>query len=574
MNIPENFDRWIFDYKEGNLSGAEMETFESFLIQNPQFDADADAWNNAFVQNEDFAYAGAASLKRKRKGAVLWISWSGAAAAIVTLLIGITYLFTTPAANQSLAKDFSTTTNPKNKIESYSNSIVDYESTFVNEENMTNNLHTVNDGAIASDLMQLNLLNQQSYRLNGTNNENGLASSANVQNQLALSSSALGESLELDLPTELFANAASLKQELDKYNDEEYASKYNGNPESSELGFDVARNESYDFSSWQNKLKRIIRKIEKAFDVPPTNLTNLRDPEMLLPNSSILAFNPGFAGGLGSPRFEINYRNQWLSENQNSQQMTIGFDTYSKKMRGGIGLVANVKDFQYGQFTDYNLSLIYSPKILLGKNVVFEPAVRLTMGVLNANGDLLSAETQFELDRGRMLSTPAAPQMEGSQKLWYKDYSAGFMINTDKFYAGFSANNLNRHFENVYNNEGYSTPTSSPLGINGIIGLDFENDPVNGKKSISVSPFLAYRQYGERQEIWGGLNFRFHAFTLGGSISHKKDFVGSIGMKFERFKLIYQYDHTYSTLMDGQFGSHNIGVRFNGSSKKSKFKGQ
>ena len=570
MNIPENFDRWMFDYKEGNLSGAETEAFESFLIQNPQFEADADAWNNAFVQNEEFTYAGASSLKKDRKVAALWIGWSAASAALVTLLIGITYLYTNTTTQESFAKDLSANTNPENKIASYSNSIVDYKSALTNEEQMTNNLHTFNEGVVASNALGLN--NQLQHRLNNPSNNSANAIAANTVGQ---GNGVNGSNqAELNLPTEGFANAASLKQELDKFNEDEFASKYQDNPEVTELGFDVGKGGSYNFSSWQNKLKRAIRKIEKAFDVPPTNLTNLRDPEMLVPNTSILAFNPGFAGGLGAPRFEVNYRNQWLGEGQNSQQMTIGFDTYSRRMRGGVGVVANVKDYQYGQFTDYNMSLIYSPKILLGKNVVFEPAIKLTMGVLNANGNTLAPDSQFELDRDRLLNTPAAPQMEGNQKLWYKDYSAGFMINTNKFYAGFAASNLNRHFENVYNTEGFATPTSTPLALNAIAGLDFENDPVNGKKIISASPFVAYQQYGNRQEIWGGLNFRFHAFTLGGSMSHKKDFTASIGMKFEKFKLIYQYDHTYSTLMDGQFGSHNIGIRFNGSTKKSKFNGQ
>lgn len=571
MNIPENFDRWMFDYKEGNLSGAEMKTFESFLIQNPQFEADADAWNNAFIQNEAVTYPGASSLQKDRKVAAAWIGWSVASAAVIALLFGSSYFLSSNDNDGTIvAKDFSTNGNLENQITSYSNSMLDYRSAVSNDENMVNNLHTINEGVVAGNLLNLNL----------TANQNGNSANLNTTNQSThLNSNNLNtinanNEVGFDLPTESFTNAASLKQELDKFNQEEFTSKYQDNPESSELAFDVAKNESYDFSSWQNKLKRAIRKIEKAFDVPPTNLTNLRDPEMLLPNSSILAFNSSFAGGLGAPRFEMNYRNQWLGEEQNSQQLSVGFDTYSRKLRGGIGVLANVKDYQFGQFTDYNFSLIYSPKIMLGANVMFEPSVKLTMGVLNANGNNLAPESQFELDRERLLNTPAAPQMEGNQKLWYKDYSAGFMINTNKFYAGFAANNLNRHFENVYNNEGFATPTSTPLALNAIAGLDFENDPVNGKKTISASPFVAYQKYGERQEIWGGLNFRFHKFTLGGSMSHKKDFVASIGMKFDNFKLIYQYDHTYSTLMDGQFGSHNIGIRFNGSTKKSKFNGQ
>jgi len=66
MKITENFDRWMFDYKEGNLSGSEMEAFENFLIQNPEFEVDADAWDQAFVTNENIAYPYAKALDKDR----------------------------------------------------------------------------------------------------------------------------------------------------------------------------------------------------------------------------------------------------------------------------------------------------------------------------------------------------------------------------------------------------------------------------------------------------------------------------------------------------------------------------
>ena len=43
MKIPENFDRWIFDYLEGNLTPSEASEFERFLALNPDFEADVDA---------------------------------------------------------------------------------------------------------------------------------------------------------------------------------------------------------------------------------------------------------------------------------------------------------------------------------------------------------------------------------------------------------------------------------------------------------------------------------------------------------------------------------------------------
>jgi type IX secretion system PorP/SprF family membrane protein len=266
----------------------------------------------------------------------------------------------------------------------------------------------------------------------------------------------------------------------------------------------------------------------------------------------------------------MNYRNQWYGNEQNSQQLSLSFDKYFAGIRGGFGVVLNAKDYGFGKYGDYNLSLIYSPKIKLGRNVIFEPAVKLNMGLLNANGNQLAANSQIELNRGRILNTPSASQMQGAQQLWYKDYGLGFVVNAKRFYAGLSVDNLNQHYENVYNEEGFATPTSMPVMLNAIIGFDFDKNNRGGKKPFSASPFLAYQQLGNRKEAWAGVNVRWNWFTIGGSIAQTKDFTASAGIKKDKCKLTYHYDFTTSMFSNNQIGSHNLSLRFNGSMKKKR----
>ena len=56
MKIPRNFDRWMFDYKEGNLSQSEMDYLDSVIEQNPQHSADVEAWDNAYVTSKTTTY--------------------------------------------------------------------------------------------------------------------------------------------------------------------------------------------------------------------------------------------------------------------------------------------------------------------------------------------------------------------------------------------------------------------------------------------------------------------------------------------------------------------------------------
>ena len=574
MNIPENFDRWMFDYKEGNLSGAEKEAFENFLLQNPQYEMEMDAWNNAFIENEEFEYPHAHELTKDRKVAA---GWYYSAAAAIVLLIGGTIFFN---SNSNI--------NHNSPVASfdYEDSPEAFADRFIKNGSQLGNEVDVIADDIASDASTANNHADNSFNT-AISNSNGIAdyensveenTDVNSLNDWTASnnsgsnyvSNKLGDQTDSDVNIGEGHNEAALSQEFNKFGGtEEHGGQYLTNPDASELNFDVAKNGSYDFSSWQNKVKRFYHKLEKMFD-NPIGLTNLRDPELVMPNSSVLAFNPAFAGGMLSPRFEMNYRNQWLGAEHNSQQLTMSFDNYIYQMRGGVGLVLNAKDYKYGQFGDYNMSLIYSPKMLVNKNVVIEPAVKMTLGVLNANGNKLSPESQIELDRGRTLSTPAAPQMKGNQQLWYKDYGLGLVVNTKWFYAGFSADNLNKHFENVYNEEGYATPTSTPIKINAIIGTDWEskNRPLN--KPLSLSAFVAYDQFGERQEAWGGLSSRFNCVTLGASVSNELNYTASAGLQFEHFKLVYHYDRTTSLITDKQIGSHNLSLRINGSNKKKR----
>jgi type IX secretion system PorP/SprF family membrane protein len=579
MNIPENFDRWMFDYKEGNLSGAEKEAFERFLIQNPEFEVEADAWNNAFIENEEFIYPHADALQKDRKVVAGWYGWS--AAAIALILIGSTVFYFNNDSSSEV-EGFSSSEiageNQEKPISTNSNQ-AEIAKSSIQLSHQLEEMRAYNSGEVATSVIQNIISNNPSNgfagsqtgnpnrtRNNSTFDPNSNGSAVIAGNQSSnVSPSINTDEVSMTDPT---ANKVSMDQEIAKYETDDYKTKYADNPDGKELEFDVAKNDKYDAKNWQNKVKSIYRKIEKMFDYP-VGLTNLRDPEILIPGmNNPMAMNPGFAGGMLAPRFEMNYRNQWFGNDQNSQQLTMAFDSYIYEMRGGVGLIVNAKDYGYGEFNDVSVSMAYSPKISLGSNVLFEPAVRLTMGMMNGNGAKLAPDSQFELDRGRLLSTPAAQQMGGQRRLWYKDYGLGFVLNTEWFYAGFSADNLNRHFENVYNVEGYATPTSTPVMISAILGTDYDFK----RKPMSFSPFVAYQQFGQRKEIWGGFNYRLNAFTIGGSISQNVDFTASVGMKFENFKLIYSYDHTKSTLNDTQIGSHNIGIRINGSNKKKRLK--
>lgn len=556
MNIPDNFDRWMFDYLEGNLAGAEKEAFENFLIQHPEFEVDADAWTQAVVHGEDVQFPNSNALQKDRKVAAAWY-WGAAASLIILLGIAGYVGFN----NQ---EDFTTTdsTTAQNDLSNQMDNSTNTTTTSSNGNDNSLNHLTASVGQLSffpfdfqSESNHSNAVtNTQQTFLNGNNSSQHTTSNQSHDQEGQDADSFIGS----------HADGQALDQAVSNIDGEGYAGSYKENPSGRNLSFNIeSKRNKYSF---YDKLRRFTRNLDRM--LAPPNLTNLRDPEMLTPENSTIGFNPAFTGGMLTPRVELNYRNQWYGENLNAQEMSMSFDTYSSQMRGGVGLLMKATDFGYGKFTDYNVSLTYSPKLVLNKFVVIEPAVKLTMGMVNVNHDKIEAGSEFEMDRGMVLSAQDGT-LSGMEQLFYKDYGLGLVVNTKWFYAGFSADNLSHHFTNVIAEQG-NLPQLASTRVNGMIGFDMKSDPRADSKQMIFSPFVAYQKFGHREDLWAGANFKYDWVQIGGAISQQLDFTASIGMKFDKFKLAYKYDHTTSTLTNTQMGSHNLTVRFNGSQRKGK----
>lgn len=553
MNIPENFDRWMFDYMEGNLSFQEAEEFERFLLQNPDFEPDADAWNLATIPNEAVVYPNQHKLERKPR-IIGWFSWS--AAALVVLLVGTgTYL--TYQSNQIASLNQMSRTTADDQFDA-------------NSEHFQTLMANKEDNEADNALMSTNHINQTggtnyygpSYSSTtareGNSPENTLNSSVNESNE--------HEYGIYNVDAVSGNVSTSIKMAVDQVKHQTHHSKYTNNPILANGQMDLSKIKNFKVGSFSSKLKKGYRKIEKMVGYQ-TGIVNLRDPDLIMPENNVLASNPGFAGGMLKPRFEMNYRNQWLGSSMNGHQSKISFDNYIPELRSGMGLALNSAIYNNGAFADHSIDFSFSPKIVINKDVVFEPGVKVSLGVLSGNMNKLMGQSDVELDRGLAIGNDVTFASSAVDNKWYKDYGLGFVMNTTWFYAGFSADNLGGHYASVYRNEGAVEPIRTPVLYNAVIGYDWEKD----NKKAAISPFVSYRQFGELKEGWGGLNVRLNNFTFGGSYSTEQNFSGMIGMKFKNFKLVYQYDETTTLLTNERLPSHNIGMRITVDTKNKKF---
>jgi len=567
MKIPENFDRWMFDYLEGNLSPAEVVEFEQFLAINPEFDADAEAWQNTTIEAEAVDYPNIHLLERKRKFAG-WYSW-GAAAALVILLLAGGYSLFNPSANKN------ETAISKNELQS---DLTENSST--PNLNGTSNVNSFNNAVVgrtnSANFSQLNL--GFSSRLNALNNRNfsanGQRFSSSNSNSNEGSSFSPNDYLNGwqglsfgNSKSENESNDKAIEQEKLKFESGEYGAQYANNPSEQATDFNLNKLNKISSNSFSAVVKRVYRKIEKVMGYP-IGIINPRDPDFLTPENDLLASNPAFAGGMLRPRFEMSYRNQWMGTDVNVQKTQFSFDNYVQALRGGFGFSLNSAVYNGGALSDNSIDFMYSPKIALSKNVVFEPAIKVTLGFLTGNSSKLMETPNVEMDRGLLVTNSIESVSAITNRLWYKDYGVGFVLNADKFYFGLSADNLANHYATLYRSEGMIEPVRSPVLFNGIAGFSY----VSNSKKSALSPFISARKYGDFMEGWAGLTIRINHFTIGGSYSTSNNYVAAIGIKFDQFKLTYQYDFTRSLYTETQLGSHNIGLRFTAKDKKTRIK--
>ena len=504
MRIPRDFDRWMFDYKEGNLSHSENSYFENYMSENPQLDSDVDAWNNAYIRKQNIEYTGVSSLQRKSK-LKLYVGWTLTLLVIISSSIGaFNYLNNSNLSLYTLRETKLAVNNPIDATTTATLSSNKFSSNKIKKPNATNFIQNFNNVTVSNENYT------ESIRENTSHFTNEIFSEALKQIEI----NKINNTLDL--------------------NSENNSASYRNNPifkESSTINLKYKYKKSFT-KSFLRTLKNSYRKIEKVTGYP-IGLTNLKDPEFLTPTVSLFDINSGFVGGSGNTRFQAKYKTQWLGSKHNLQTSLVNFDTYIKSIRGGFGITLVNNNFNNGLYTDNKVSFIYSPKFALTSKLIFEPAIKLSLGVMTLDQSETNTDSNFETERGFLVNTLQSNDIFTANNSWYKDYVLGFILNSEQFYFGFNADNLAEHNQSIYGKNVKST-----INYTAILGMDYQSR----NKKIIFSPFVTYQDNSIINELWAGANFKYHWLTLGGGYSTKKDFCAELSIKTRNFKLSYQYD--------------------------------
>jgi len=292
------------------------------------------------------------------------------------------------------------------------------------------------------------------------------------------------------------------------------------------------------------------------------DVLHAQDPTFTQFYSNPLYLNPALAGSTGCPRINLNYRNEWPQLTGNYVTYSASFDTYSKDINGGVGLMATYDQQAEGTISTTMLGGIYSYNLKINRKTSFMFGARAAYYQKFLDWNKLTFGDMIDPRRGFIYQTGDVPR---GGKRGFFDVSGGIVIFTKQFYAGLAAHHANRPDESMILGQS-KLPIRLTAHMGGTIPIGRRGRYSDG---TSLKPALIYQYQNGFQELNIGAFVNYSALNFGVWYRNKDAFVFIVGAKTDKFNIGYSYDITVSKLGNGLTGgSHEISMQINLKCKK------
>lgn len=280
--------------------------------------------------------------------------------------------------------------------------------------------------------------------------------------------------------------------------------------------------------------------------------------------------NPAYAGYKEQLNVHSFYRNQWTGIKGAPKSMSLAVDAIANS--GNVGLAFQVASDKLGAQNSVSAYANYAYRLRVGKSESSRLALGVGLGVLQQGIDGNNLNARDEGDN----FIPV-----GNQNEIVPDARAGVFYSDDRFYAGFSADNLIAQY--ILNQRNLSVYFQTPkthfyltagmlLPINESVQLKpsfLLKDDRGGPTSLDINAFVLLGN-----KIWVGGSYRtavklYNKSYLQSNLQKTNSAVGMVEFFATNFlRLGYAYDQTLSSLAGYSGGSHEISVGFTIKPKK------
>ena len=569
MNIPnrENIDRWLFDWTEGNLSPSQEMQLEEFLIENPDLSIDADAWDAATVSSIPYAYENQASLKKRKKRVFAY--WQFYALILLIATGGTSLYFSFKTETQQIAaKTSNTSKSPISKIKT--TPIKNNDS----QEPITIQSPISNEGRqnfYETPSYQVSLNKQNEY-INtnaftySSENEKVTFDNNTITNSIEMAIQPVIPIENIELTDNLDVSAVSSEPLIVA---DEIIQSENENENENEI---ENGNENEDKKLSRKKINMPTLKLNSSSQLSKwvkkdvTN-TNQKDRVYAISEKSNLDLNNSFVGNISQLKFQSMSTVRWIdiAEQQKISQQ-ISFDGYLREAKAGLGIISNYSSFSNGLIQDWNLNLIYAPKLAINRYLTIEPSMKYTFGKKVLNSSKVINNSTVEVETNQLETFSIDPNQAIGKNLWYRDLGAGLIINAGPIYFGGQVNNLLKHQDNLYSND-YTSIRRANRELTLVGGTDFNSK--NG--NFTFSPYIFHIIFGSQSSTYLGASIQLKSFLLGGSYQTNGSSSGMIGLHKDRFSLLCQTSYASSSYTQSKSFIHQLTIRINSNiSKKTR----
>ena len=579
MTFPDrdNIDKWFFDFHEGNLSERQSDMLFAFLEDHPDLQEEFEAWEDAKMAPQeihDFHFD-RIHLLQKRESSLL--------PKVVLLCFGIvicSLLFVGVEGNQKTTQSaqgeipiLAASEGEQSSKNATQNTSQKKKNSYTNSRNRTVN----NNSDVASNISAKTLPKPTNTRLSrNSNTENIFGASNKPTNPIQFESKSIVSSyVEEEIISNLSETEAhnNFSENSTNYTQKsklpsnclqemrlntllEDESNYEG-----EIGYLSDNHKDASGIALHVKLPKWIDNLGKR-DI---GLNYVPDQLYALPEISQADVQFSNTGAVSQFRVRTSSIGRRLEDPKNqllSNQINI--DGYSRATRLGVGFQMNYDRFGNGIFSNYDAALVLSPKIAMTKKVSFEPAVRIRFGNYHLNTSKIDSynNTSVEFQSGIIQTVSFDTAHTPGNNLLYQDIDLGFTLNSSKFYLGVQANNLTRHFNDIFSNTENNYERAHRT-ISAVTGTQF----LSNNRKLSFSPYLFFQHANSELQKFVGFSSSIYGLSLGASYSDKDRFTALLGFTGKKMSL-----HALSTVGKDQNGSlhfiHQLGLRFNNLTSK------
>jgi len=303
-------------------------------------------------------------------------------------------------------------------------------------------------------------------------------------------------------------------------------------------------------------------------------MSEAQDPEFSQIYAASVCTNPALAGtgrcnlSGGGGRAAVNYRNQWPSLPGSFVTTAFTYDQHFSRIGGGIGLIAMNDVAGEGLLTSNSLSAIYSYLLVLGQKLHMRFGLEAQVIQRGIDFSKLRWEDQISATRGFVLPASESPI---THKITSPNFSTGWVVYTENFYAGVAVHNLIEPTQSFYGSEA-SLPRRYTAHIGSVIPLDKRRHSEN-----SFNPNALFMVQGQFTQLNAGFHIDRGPLVTG--VRYRQTFGESVnsdalillvGFKKDKFKFGYSYDLTVDSKRGAAKGSHEISTTIEWCGKRPK----